>query len=342
MNEFLDRAEGILDSGLADNHVESFKLVFAAIAALKTVHSKATLDLNNVESVFAAFEMAKLFRTKVGDIKPENIQKLGAAMREVIARTLEARIQFPVTDDEVQATAEYRDFAQLIYRVVNSASHRAGIITFNYDLALDYALHHHTVPFGYCLDDAQPAGAVDLLKLHGSLNWTACVKCGGIIPYHLIDFFRKHRWDIGPRITRGDTTKFYFAHRLGDMSHCEMMASPSPWIVPPTWNKTQYHERINTVWRRAAQIIAQAENIFIIGYSFPETDIFFHYLYALGSVSETRLKRFWVFNPDGSRDLVSRFERLLGPDATGRFKFHPVVFGTAVDLIRQTLGIPTG
>jgi hypothetical protein len=38
------------------------------------------------------------------------------------------------------------------------------------------------------------------------------------------------------------------------------------------------------VWRTAAQHLSEAEHIFIIGYSLPETDQFFRYLYGLGTV----------------------------------------------------------
>jgi hypothetical protein len=51
----------------------------------------------------------------------------------------------------------------------------------------------------------------------------------------------------------------------------------------------------------------------VIGYSLPETDSFFRYLFALGVDSETRLQGLWVVNPDDERRSVEkRFRELLG------------------------------
>ena len=44
--------------------------------------------------------------------------------------------------------------------------------------------------------------------------------------------------------------------------------SPSlPMIVPPTWNKSQYHAALSRVWSLAAQELTEAEDIYVIGYS---------------------------------------------------------------------------
>jgi hypothetical protein len=93
---------------------------------------------------------------------------------------------------------------------------------------------------------------------------------------------------------------------------------PSPFLVPPTWNKGDHYVSIQPVWRAAAQELAQAHNIFVVGFSMPDTDSFFHYLYALGAESLEQLQRFFVFNPD--EKVMGRFKRLLGPGALDRFK----------------------
>jgi hypothetical protein len=110
-----------------------------------------------------------------------------------------------------------------------------------------------------------------------------------------------------------------------------------PLIVPPTWNKTQYHKELQAVWRRAAQRLAEAENIFVIGYSLPPTDEFFRYLYALGTTGQVWLKRFWVFDPDQSGSVERRFRRLLGPMAKSKFKVHKEVFSHAIEQLTSEL-----
>jgi len=91
---------------------------------------------------------------------------------------------------------------------------------------------------------------------------------------------------------------------------------------------------ISKVWKEAANELGDAENIFIIGYSLPETDAFFRYLYALGTVGEKPLKRFWVFDPDSTGVVEERFISLLGPGARDRFLFFEKRFSEAIPLIR--------
>jgi hypothetical protein len=92
-------------------------------------------------------------------------------------------------------------------------------------------------------------------------------------------------------------------------------------VVPPTWSKGEYHRSLSNVWRQAATELGTANNVFVIGYSLPETDSFFRYLYALGSQSRTRIKRLVIFNPDPDGQVKRRFEGLLGGDALDKLEF---------------------
>jgi len=79
-----------------------------------------------------------------------------------------------------------------------------------------------------------------------------------------------------------------------------------PLIVPPTWSKTEYHTFLSHVWRQAAEELTEAKYIFVIGYSIPDSDLFFQYLLGLGMLDIVRLKCFWVFDP--SEDVIDRFK----------------------------------
>ena len=61
-------------------------------------HSKATLDLENIESVFEAFEMAGLFGRALDNLEKAEVEELSPALRKLIARTLERTIQFRVVN----------------------------------------------------------------------------------------------------------------------------------------------------------------------------------------------------------------------------------------------------
>lgn len=111
------------------------------------------------------------------------------------------------------------------------------------------------------------------------------------------------------------------------------MTDLEPFIVPPTWDKTQYHRQISRVWRRAAQELKSAENIFVSGYSLPSSDAFFKYLYALGTVGSGLIRRFWVFDPDEA--VNGRFKTLLGRSVLDRYSFFGLIFRDAISHIRK-------
>ena len=78
-----------------------------------------------------------------------------------------------------------------------------------------------------------------------------------------------------------------------------------------------------------------AENIFVIGYSLPQSDMFFKYLYGLGTIGERILRRFWVINPDATGEVMSKFRELLGPGARRRFKPLKMTFKESIKAIKK-------
>jgi hypothetical protein len=114
-----------------------------------------------------------------------------------------------------------------------------------------------------------------------------------------------------------------------------------PVLVPPTWNKTEYSEYLSPVWRAAAVELTEAKNIFIIGYSLPKTDLFFKYLFSIGTINPAlRLDRFWVFNPDDK--IKERYEEIIGQGLGRSFQFfggQNGFFSKAVDRIEKDLGL---
>ena len=112
-----------------------------------------------------------------------------------------------------------------------------------------------------------------------------------------------------------------------------------PVLVPPTWNKTDYHRELGSVWSRAAKELSEADSIFVMGFSLPPTDSFFSYLYALGTVGKVPLKRFWVFNPDRAGEVENRFRNLLGPGAEQRFKYFTDTFEEGIQRISEELKV---
>ncbi len=95
MPAFLDRSRDLLTSGKVKDVRDKFEVVFKGIEALQRVHSKADIDIHNVESVFSAFEMAKLLGT-FGAFSEAQLRDLLDAMPTVIARTVEESMMLSV------------------------------------------------------------------------------------------------------------------------------------------------------------------------------------------------------------------------------------------------------
>ncbi|TET46834.1 hypothetical protein E3J62_03125 [candidate division TA06 bacterium] len=335
MADFLDRAEELRRMKDVDELEPDFDRVFDAISGLMSVHSKSELDIYNIESVFAAFEMGKLVRTLPG-ISESSIDTLLLSIRRVITKTLEKSVMYQFRDGRVHPDRSYHSFALRIKQLNDDGQRgRCSIITFNYDLALDYALHFEGLPPDYGLSETKEPGTTSLIKLHGSLNWAQCRKCRAIVPWDLKAFFRKYRFDS---LEEGQFMRLSLGSKLhkSDLMHCMEKVEGEPAIVPPTWNKTEYHDSIQKVWRHAARQLSDAENVLVSGYSLSETDSFFRYLYALGSVGQARIKRFWVIDPD-EETVRPRFERMIGSGIKARFKFYKEDFGWAVNHIFKEL-----
>ena len=334
MNDFLDVAHDLwrLDYATGD-FSKPFETVFKGISQLQRVHSKSRLDINNIESVFAAFEMAKTL-CSFAEYSAEDIDALLKALRQLIVLTLQRTMKLPVINPRFpEAPAPYGQFVEMLYRLTKEArpQETVSVLTFNYDMGLDFAFFKYDIPIDYSLG-VQKTNTMPLLKLHGSLNWATCSKCNAVVPWALNEYFSKHHWHF---LERHQQVTFSIGTHLTEFVHCEQKVMPDPILIPPTWNKTEHHRSISSVWARAAHELGEAQNVFVIGYSLPNTDEFFRYLYALGTVGNQLLKRFWVFNPDDSGEIESRFKKLLGPGAETRLRYFPKTFKESITIIND-------
>lgn len=314
---FLDKAEELLKGGELGEYAEDFQRVFDARSKLQIVHSKAELDIDNIESIFATFEMGRLIN-RLPDIEATGINTLLMSIRRLILKTLEQTISYPLRDKQMWPTDSYDRFAVLVNELVKKG-HSCSIITFNYDYALDYALNFHSIPADYCLPETKKEGVIPLMKLHGSLNWARCSKCESIIPWNIKDYMSRTNIGLLVAARRAESIHLSIGASMckSGIKHCELEVRPDPVIVPPTWNKTEYHQVLSKVWSDAASELSNATNIFVSGYSLSESDLFFRYLFALGSVGQTLIKRFWVFDPEVIVD--QRFQKLIGPSIRARY-----------------------
>jgi hypothetical protein len=329
MKDFYNKVCDLYDDEVTSKEdKEAFKLIIQAKEDLERILVKVDLDLNNLETIFSLIEMGKLIDIFPGHI---SIDKLHEAIQRVIVRTIELSTSYYYKPNS--ADAYYLLASEIKFLEEQRKPSRSSVLTFNYDVAMDLALERLVEGINYCLHEKQgsSAGGFKLLKLHGSFNWAKHKKNGqgGVIPISPKRFFNEY-YPPPPQektfITTRDlpiqkqTVKTTFQIDIGSRinklkpdfySGCEVsLIDNSPLIVPPTWSKTEYHTILRNVWAQAAKEISEAKYIIIIGYSFPKSDLFFKYLFALGMLNIHRIKSFWVI--DINEDTINGYKEFIG------------------------------
>jgi hypothetical protein len=317
----------------------------AAYKDLKPVLAKAQFtNLTNIEELFSAIDIGELIGS-FGNRPPASIAGLRKAIVVFITRTIEETITVPHTATSITPPGDYDMLSKLVRAKIEKTAglgrNDIAFITFNYDTCLEYGLVRRTLGVDYGLNEPFIDQAEDryqlrvpVLKLHGSINWARCPKCAKIVPTEI------DPWRNATTIELVDTPvlRLNLGSRIAGKQHsCGTPLDPEPVIVPPTWNKSASTGGLETVWRRAAAEIGSAENIIVIGYSFPKTDMFFKYLFALGSHSDTHLESFTVINGPNSGAVKAQFANLLGPMSSEGFKYYEFLLSGSAHIVKEIL-----
>lgn len=325
MDSFLDKAEDILrENGFRDR--TKIEQLFSTIHELNSVSSKAKIDLNNIESILGAFEMSEILDFPLDSLGTDSIKDLKKSYITMLAETIEQSMKFKIQDRTyIEPHSSITNFV----KTFKNKTKTSAVLTFNYDIGLDIELFNNRINYDYYLNsDHKLSGKFPILKLHGSINWCE-LEGNKITPIYFSDFFKKRSYSFAH-----SENGIFSIYDYIKAEFTSNQLSNEYFIIPPTWNKTIYHKTISNVWKKAAQCLSEARNIYVIGYSLPDSDIFFRYLYALGTLSRTRIRRFWVFNPDSSV-IEDRFKNLLGPQSVDKYKYHQVKFSEVPDILNK-------
>lgn len=326
MKDFLRFASNIQKGQIeiTSNELKCFTEVFEAIHILRNFKNKTKIDFNNIEEVFATFEMGWL-TGRLGEFPPKKLSRLRKSMKKVIVKTIEANVKLPVKQEVASAAVPYDDFVKLAHSIYKNEGgiRQISVITFNYDVALEHALYMKMdtgVDYNL-LNKPQFTNRLKVFKLHGSINWVKCRGCGEIVAWDLLDYLLHHALNYRSETERKSSYELLeISKDLHQFTHCKgKRVESDAVIIPPTWNKTEYSQQLSEVWKGAVKELSEAENIFFIGYSLPPTDQFFRHLFFVANMEPSSIKKIWVFNPD--EKVNRRFRNLLGPTLLERYKF---------------------
>ena len=156
------------------------------------------------------------------------------------------------------------------YKLLANYGVAKAIITTNWDILLEHSVEESMFHYGaliqsYKKPPLQSSGGyiIPILKLHGSLNWGFCEECGQI--YYFDE-------------------KIYGQLVSANNVKCEKHPDVrlTPFIIPPTLSKLEKAEIRNrnspyvplrSVWSEARKYLMSCDEVYFIGYSFPETDV---------------------------------------------------------------------
>lgn len=304
IHEFLDIAEkeGVLKPD--EEHKELVDFIDKYFGEYSSV---------NIEKL-ASFLTTEL----IPDIYQRNIyrDKLYGQLISIVTDTLSGIQDHPVNKN-VQDT--YKKFVDKVVK------NRTNIITFNYDLILDKLLLDtgrwlHTTGYGVeipldveCLVPMDNS-KMQYLKLHGSLNWSRRIvphpKYGDRIVLSPFGFNVSHKYF--PLIYTGSPSESFY----------------DPFIVPPIMTKESFYKNtlLQNIWYEAKDLLCKANEIFIIGYSFPPADFPAEFLFrqSIASPPSEIEKKIIVINREIDKSYKNRVENIF-QKATFEYREEDVV-----------------
>lgn len=238
------------------------------VAVAKAIDQRYGTDLTKAQrsgsqlSAEAAIALTKLNLEELLAVADETHNPgLRHGLERVIYKTLERSLRVAIQNKDPN-----REYETLIRQLVRSAN-GVCLVSFNYDWMLDRALveESHTtnitwtygLPFSAGIDNFPSYRHVDnsrvhLLKLHGSVNWSQCVGCKSLRLYYFIlyDNIYRSSWRACKTCSGTDFR---------------------PVLVAPTPLKN-IPDVMSPAWGKAAQCLRAAQNLTVIGYSFPTFD----------------------------------------------------------------------
>lgn len=331
LKDFLVRARLLREGRGELKYKESFDKVFEWIDRLRGSSYYVEFDLDNLEHIFSIAEMSSQLGLEEG-------KEISRHLTKVILETLD-RCQLKYQDKQLRPDDIYLGFTQVLTKqnqkrmeYTNQARgtfENDVIVTFNYDVMLDYAMRFEGIVPEYCLASESNLNKFKILKLHGSTNWARCVDCkdsSGNDPQLVEASPVPKGYSLDPFTGDGTEVEFKMTTHVlpkTPCKSCNKIEVLEPIMIPPTWSKIVRDTPIANVWAQAVKEIKNAFQIVVIGYSVPPTDTFFQYLLTLGLASNPRLHRVVVVNKDDSDELKLRYEKIFARSLKdrGRLKF---------------------
>lgn len=179
---------------------------------------------------------------------------------------------------------------------------QTSIVTTNYDGCIDEALTRSKVVLRTYAHETnvnktkkvEPVEAVDLIKMHGSINWFYCDSCHEVKILNLLDL--KKAYEL-------DTISYPV---IGICRNCG--GQRRPLLIPPIGLKFIMFPNLANLWNIARERLEGADYILVVGFSFSEADTYVNKIIERSMIRNNN-QRLIICDPDTSlvTNLRNRF-----------------------------------
>jgi hypothetical protein len=335
MNQFVEMMWEIAEKkkaggiSLNETDLQIFEKAIQIRKEIDGFHGRASFDDQNLEDILSILSFEDQFSK---DKKIKNVEAIVKAITRTIELTCLVKPNVNLHTIQKQKSDVHIAFWSNLIDVFSDTLILPTLITFNYDLVLERSLFHlfinptiKEIPFNNFtinmqykklenisyeiqhtyyrqrdindelyqtsgskvnyLDQGQKRGLqIEILKLHGSLN-----------------FGRDN------------------INNPGDLS--PIIAVENPVIIPPVANK-QLSGELRSIWTLALERLRVARNIIFLGYSLPETDIYFRFFLKTAIGPNTDLNKIYIFNPGIDDDMRKRYLSCFSDQYRKRVEFN--------------------
>lgn len=265
-----------------------FEKVFDYQDKLSKMRKFLNYPLLNLEHLFNLIEM-DIFYSKSKEV--ENIKN---DFIKLICDVIIERTPCPVKHDAngrlhvIPKYQKYIDFISLFTSDFTPQSVRNNdtIISFNYDLVIESSC----LSYNYILSDKDRPKAKSIYI--NTIFEKSNIDIDKSNHYYTNNVVES--WFPDLNIYSPDDSSLKLLKLHGSINWKK--SNNKTFIVPPTWNKSD--PEIRKLWEIAYNELKTAKRIIVIGYSFPETDIYVKSLLALALNENKILQNIFFVNPD--------------------------------------------
>lgn len=265
------------------------------------------LQLSNIqislEDIFTLFDKSIIMKENTVNYTYIEIDKLQHAILRLFTYYFSNKVN--------KHNYKHSDYLEMI-EYVKKNSDRISIVTTNWDVLLEEYFTRNEVDYDYKFNSAYvvkndgkiyreiDGREIPYLKIHGSINWFRCLKCGTL---------QVHGANVCGKYLFEDDVKEQCS-KCGQVASVEKVQI-KPEIITPTMLKSINSQLYNNLWQNVAYELQQAEKIIFCGYSLPIADYEFRYLLKQNIGVKTKIDVVLYHNDDPKRSSDDKIINFL-------------------------------